>query len=392
MAETRTEMKTAAAKCKKVSIISFTEGGGKLSRRIMVYLQQKGYLCSGYQKMARAEKPDSDSRDHAAQAEKPDICVRDHDHAREDQIPPALLPVSSSLTEWTGEQFASAEILIFVGAAGIAVRASAPWIRDKFLDPAVLAVDEQGKFVIPLLSGHMGGANAFARMLADALHGIPVITTATDLHGCFAVDVFAREHGLWISDRKLAKEMSAEALRGGSIGIFSDISIKKEEFPGCSFEKAGKINLYLGIWKKEQWKEKIPQENTLQLVPKTLTLGIGCRKNIAPEDLKTQVMKGLEEWGIWPQAVKNVATIALKKEEKAILNLCAEMGWNLRWFSPEELMKAEGNFSYSAFVERTVGVGNVCERAAVLGAGAPLLFRKTAGEGITMAAAQEGNG
>lgn len=344
---------------KRAAIFAFTENGEQLAQRIAHKLQKQGYICTSYPKTMK------------------------------------------SLTAWTGEQFAVAQVLIFVGAAGIAVRAVACWVKDKFTDPAVVVVDEMGKFVIPLLSGHLGGANDFARMLAAYLCAVPVITTATDLHGCFAVDVFAREKGLWIADRRLAKEMSAAALEGKAMGFFYDHPLReiwtgkdrdkkdgneKEELPGFFPEQPGEINLYLGIWKKEKWQEKIPKDNTLQLVPKVLTLGVGCRRGIASEDLKQQVMEGLDEWGIWPCAVKRMATITLKKEEKALDELCQEMHWELCFFSPQELLAAQGEFSYSAFVEEITGVGNVCERAAVLGAGAPLLKKKTIKKGVTLAA------
>lgn len=335
---------------KETVVISFTEEGQKLSQKMINFLQKEGISCTGYYK------------------------------------------ISVPLTQWTGEQFLRAKALIFIGAAGIAVRALAPWIRDKFQDPAVLVVDEMGKFVIPVLSGHMGGANALARRLAEGIHAVPVITTATDLRGCFAVDDFAREKGFYLTDRKLAKIMSAQVLKGSPIGVFSDIPVRLEEMPGCHLGQPEKLNLYMGIWKKEKWKKEpwaefLSENNTLQLVPKCIVLGLGCRKDIAEEELKQQVMEGLGEWNIWPQAVKKLATINLKKEEKAILSLCGEMNWELCLFSSRELAAAEGKFSYSAFVEKTTGVGNVCERAAVLGAGSTLLLGKKIKKGITMAAA-----
>lgn len=100
--------------------------------------------------------------------------------------------VRNSLSAWAGEQMAARHALIFIGACGIAVRAIAPWIMDKLHDSPVLVADEMGKYVIPLLSGHVGGANELAVRLAGALGAIPVITTATDLHDSFAVDIFAK--------------------------------------------------------------------------------------------------------------------------------------------------------------------------------------------------------
>ena len=113
-----------------------------------------------------------------------------------------------SLADWTRKQFSQADCLVFVGACGIAVRAIAPFVKDKFADPAVLVIDEQGRFCISLLSGHVGGANAFANLCAQALGATPVITTATELNHAFAVDVFAKQNDLLLTDRLLAKQLS----------------------------------------------------------------------------------------------------------------------------------------------------------------------------------------
>ena len=109
---------------------------------------------------------------------------------------------------------------MFVGAAGIAVRLIAPWVQDKLKDPAVLVIDEQGRYAIPILSGHVGGCNELAEAAAQILGAEPVITTATDLRQAFAVDVFATENELVISDRELAKQISAAELRGEKNWLF----------------------------------------------------------------------------------------------------------------------------------------------------------------------------
>lgn len=112
------------------------------------------------------------------------------------------IAVQESVSVWAGEQMAAHHALVFVGACGIAVRAIAPWITDKLHDSPVLVMDEQGQYVIPLLSGHVGGANELAVRLAEELGAVPVITTATDLHGSFAVDLFAKRNDLWIHNRR----------------------------------------------------------------------------------------------------------------------------------------------------------------------------------------------
>ena len=138
-------------------------------------------------------------------------------------VPYQAVP-EGGLSEWTKGGFSADDALIFVGACGIAVRSIAPYVRDKFQDPAVVCVDEAGQFVIPLLSGHVGGANRLAEMVASGIGAVPVVTTATDVEKKFAVDVFAKDHGFVITDRKLAKEISADILAGEPVGVFSQIS------------------------------------------------------------------------------------------------------------------------------------------------------------------------
>ena len=127
------------------------------------------------------------------------------------------------------EAFRRCDLLVFVGASGIAVRKIAPYVRDKFQDPAVLCLDEYGRFVIPLLSGHVGGANAFARFLGRKLGAAVAISTATDLNRRFAVDVFAVQNGLRIGSREKAKRVSAALLRGEEVAFSSDFPLRDTE-------------------------------------------------------------------------------------------------------------------------------------------------------------------
>ena len=116
------------------------------------------------------------------------------------------------LDEWTAAQFAASDALIYIGAVGIAVRAIAPHCRSKAADPAVVVLDECGRFAVPLLSGHLGGANALARRLAAVCGAVPVITTATDLHGLFAVDEWAKRQGCIVADQELINLVSGALL------------------------------------------------------------------------------------------------------------------------------------------------------------------------------------
>ena len=127
-------------------------------------------------------------------------------------------PIHPPLADFVGPVFRWTEVMIFVSSCGIAVRAIAPHVRDKTADPAVVAIDETARFVVSLLSGHIGGANRWASELAAHLEALPVVTTATDVNGRFAVDAWAAEQGLHLGSRVAAKAVSA-AIRRGRVGI-----------------------------------------------------------------------------------------------------------------------------------------------------------------------------
>ena len=298
------------------------------------------------------------------------------------------------LSQWTGKMFAEKRAMIFVSATGIAVRAIAPWIRDKMTDPPVVTVDEGAQFVIPLLSGHVGGANELARHIADWLEAVPVITTATDVNGKFAVDLFASAYHMTIIDRKEAKNISAAVLEGKQIGVFSDLPIKKLP-DGFVMDRWCEENICITV-KDPSFPEK--KASYLRLVPRAVVLGVGCRRGTDPEFMKEKVFALLKEHGIDPAAVKAIASVDVKQDEPAVLGLkqvfdgeCLHQPCEQRFYTPEQLNQVPGDFKESAFVKKQIGVGNVCERSACA-AGGKLLVEKQAGDGITLAAALEWQG
>lgn len=306
----------------------------------------------------------------------------------------ALNSVHESLYDWVRREFGERDALIFVGAAGIAVRAIAPCVRIKSEDPAVLVIDEQGKYCIPILSGHIGGANELAELISAELHAIPVITTATDLNGKWAVDVFAAKNGLTILDMKKAKEVSARILSGESISVYMDKS--------CS-EIQGRLPKEVQLWRAKKEAERDLSEpdvavgifrnpswsKTLYLIPKAVVLGIGCRKGKAVEELERKMRQALKHSGIFLESVYKVSSIDLKKNEAGILELREKYGWEFETFSAEALEHTEGEFTGSGFVEQVTGVDNICERSAVCASeGGAVILAKQAGDGVTIAAAE----
>lgn len=274
----------------------------------------------------------------------------------------------------TGNLMKEYDALIFIGAAGIAVRAIAPYIKSKDIDPAVIVCDEMGKFVIPVLSGHIGGANRLACELAEEINAQPVITTATDINKVWAVDSWASENGFYIENIKNIKYISSALLRKESVGLDSDFKINgplPENISFGSFENGVVISPFL----KKTFK------NTLNIVPKCISLGIGCRKDTKLESIEELFVKS----GICPQAVREISTVDIKKDETALKEFADKLGVPLNFYTARELEMVEGDFSESEFVKKVAGVGNVCERAAAKGGG-KLILKKITGDGVTLAA------
>ncbi|WP_295616094.1 cobalt-precorrin 5A hydrolase [uncultured Intestinimonas sp.] len=282
------------------------------------------------------------------------------------------------LKGWTAERFPQVDGFVFVGACGIAVRAVAPLLRDKFTDPAVVAVDELGRFAVPLVSGHVGGANDLARRIAAATGGAPVVSTATDVNGLFAVDQWAAREGLYLDSRTAAKHISATLLAGEPVWLQSDIPIQGELPPGVR-RGTGPLGIYITAGTGEA-----PFGECLRLIPRILALGIGCRRGTPAERIGAAVDRALSGHGLSPRAVQGAYTIDRKGDEPGLLAFCRERELPLATYTAEELRRVPGAFTASPFVVSVTGVDNVCERAAVL-AGGELIVRKQAAEGVTVA-------
>lgn len=283
------------------------------------------------------------------------------------------------LTEWTAMAWAEAEALVFVGAAGIAVRAAAPHVRHKAQDPAVVVVDEGGRYAVPLLSGHLGGANDLARRIAALCGAEAVITTATDVRGLFAADAWARCQNCRVENPEAVKRVSAKVLAGGAAGICSPWPITGTPPPGAVPAAEEDCDVLVTLFRTER--------DCLRLVPAAAVLGVGCRRGAPREALEAAFEKLLADSGLSPLAFWKACSIDLKRKEPGLLAFCGAHGLEMETFSAGALRAVEGEFSASAFVERAAGVDNVCERSAVLGSGGALLWKKQAGGGVTMAAA-----
>lgn len=285
-----------------------------------------------------------------------------------------------SIRDCVGEWFNKVDAIVFISAAGIAVRSIAPFIKHKSVDLAVVVVDEKGKFSISLLSGHSGGANELAEKIGSMLGALPVVTTATDREGKFAVDDFARKNRLIIKNWELAKKIAVDILEGNKIGIYSEIVLEgkmPEELYLCSLSESKIIISY-----------RKQNDNILQLIPKIVAVGIGCRKNTSEDKIAFAINSCLKEENIMSEAVVMVSSINIKKEEKGITDYCKKMNLPFITYSAEELKNVYGDFASSDFVESITGVSNVCERSAVAASKGRLICKKKVYDGVTVALAE----
>lgn len=286
-----------------------------------------------------------------------------------------------TLANWTAAQFAQSDALVFVGAVGIAVRAIAPHCRSKATDPAVVVLDECGRFAIPLLSGHLGGANDLARRLAKACGAVPVITTATDANGVFAVDEWAKHQHCLVAEPARIKKVSGALLAGRTVHFASDWPIQGT--PPAGVEPAGdaaQASFALTI-------TPTMTSNALHIIPRIAVLGIGCKRGTPADKLAGAFAVFCAETKLAPQSIAAAASIDLKKDELGLAEFGQKQGWPVTFYTADELRAAPGQFAHSDFVQSITGVDNVCERAAVLTAGGPVWAHKWARDGVTFAVA-----
>lgn len=374
----------------QIDIMSFTRRGIELSAKIRdkILGEQEDYeVClytkyGKYQNLTGAERDTWNKQEQNAAGWKNPVYVKE------------------TIYDWMRTRFKQNRNgkktgVIWIGACGIAVRAMAPSLRDKLTDIPVLVVDEAGQFVIPVLSGHYGGANELAELLAKRIGAAPVITTATDVNHAFAVDVFAKENGLWIQNKEKIAEVSSKILDGKKIAIMTDGRVEgKIPESVCIYDKTrcGKTDVVISA--------RYPVKNipvsqiadSLWLIPRMIILGMGCKKGKSCGEIEQFVLETLAQEQISIQAVTALATIDLKKEEQGFIEFANKYGLDFLTYPKEVLKEVPGTFSGSAFVTQTVGVDNVCERAALAAcrkeeSQGRLLCKKKAKDGITLAVA-----
>ncbi len=273
------------------------------------------------------------------------------------------------------------ESFIFITAAGIVVRTIGPLIKDKKSDPAVIVLDENGKYAVGLLSGHLGGANERAREIAGFLKGEPVITTASDVNELTSIDLWARNNDLVIEHWKRLPRTGTLLLNKGSLNVYTDTDITlPNEFVKVADPAAADLLI--------THTKSFSSDSGLYLRPKNLVVGVGCNSGTSADEIEAAVRNVFDKYNFSFSSVRSIATIDLKAEEPGIKAFTKKCSFGLLSFRPEELNNVTG-VSWSDAAFRATKAKAVAEPAALLATGAEkLLVPKQKIGNVTVAVAE----
>ena len=285
----------------KINLISFTQNGSKVSNELIDLFENKDYDIYAVGKYPFGK----------------------------------IKALNKSVYEFCKDSFETkADAIIIIGALGIAVRAIAGNLKNKGCDPAVIVIDDKKNFVIPVISGHIGGANALSMIIAESIGAIPVITTATDVNKKFAIDSWAVENGCSIADISKIKYVSSAILRGEDVGLICDFPIEGKLPKGLKLGNMYKVGICISTCDK-----KISFKNTLNLIPKEYVIDIQFKENVPYDDFKDTIDRILDDEKISPLQIIAVSSEGLKCEN--IHKYCIEKKIELTNNKANEILRYE---------------------------------------------------
>lgn len=290
-------------------------------------------------------------------------------------------PIEGELNIFTGDLFFRHRTIVFIMATGIVVRCIAKHLNDKTVDPAIIVMDEKQKFVISLVSGHLGGANAITNEIAAKLNSTAVITTASDIQGLPSVDMIAKEHNLVIESMEDAKAISAMAVNGDKIAFRNESNISIPFY----FELENDTTQGLVIITNK--KSIDTNKPVARLIPKNIVIGIGSKRGVSTFDIISFINEQLSIYNINPKSIKCLTSIDIKSDEKGIIEAAAYYNVPNIFIPIAEIEEIETDFTASAFVKTQIGVSAVCEPAAFIAGGKEgrYISKKQSRDGITLA-------
>lgn len=328
-----------------------------------------------------------------------------------DPVPPGMIPFER-LRDVVGDVFHEFRAICFIMATGIVVRHIAPLLAHKASDPAVVVMDEKGRYAVSLLSGHQGGANRLTEHLARITGGQAVITTASDVEEKPALDLIARDFGMEIGNPAVLPRVARAILEDESLWVFDPEGLVTARLAGCAVVSLpGRKEGFDGTVRPDapDSLDAIPNplpegpgvlvtdrlvtagETCLVLRPRSLVVGLGCNRGTDPSELFDLLTGTFREAGLALRSIRNLASVDVKRDERAILEAARSLKRPVHFFKRQELDGVEVP-NPSAVVRKHLGVGSVCEAAALLSAQTDrLVVPKKKTRNVTLAVARAGS-
>lgn len=291
--------------------------------------------------------------------------------------------------------------IVFIGATGIAVRSIAPFLRGKDKDPAVVTLDDAGTYAISLLSGHLGGANALAGIIARCIGAKAIITTATDILRLPAIEDLTIAFDMAIEDIKKIKVVNSAIINGKKVIVVDSNAARrkamKTRFKDSPFlfrravpKKIAK-NGALAIVSSE-YKVRLPvgmAARAIVLRPKDISVGIGCRRGVSSREIETAIDQTFRNANVSKLCIKKLATVDIKRDERGLIAYAKKARLPIAFFTAFELGRIKPPSGESAYVKKWLGIGAVAEPAALKGSKAKRIWLKKKIHGrVTISAAK----
>lgn len=284
--------------------------------------------------------------------------------------------------------------IIAIMASGILIRSISDLIESKTSDPAVLNIDDNGKFVISMLSGHLGGANKLTNKIADLIDAIPVITTSTDVNNKLGIDVLANDLYLDIDNTKEILHFNKSILEGKEVSL----TINSDNGYDYLYKYLNNntlemnVSIYFSSRIKNGEIEAECDNHKINLIPRNVVFGIGCRRGKSSQEINKAIDIVLEELNMDKSRINYFSSAEIKKDEEGILELSENLNIPVNFVDLDKLKLFKSkDVQESEFVMSKFGIPGVCEPSALITAGydSELIYKKTAFDGVTISVALE---
>jgi cobalt-precorrin 5A hydrolase len=315
----------------------------------------------------------------------------------------SVVPLEAKFSDFIKDNYGKVDAFVAVMATGIIIRAVAPYLESKLTDPAVIGVDASGKFVISLLSGHYGGANELTKIISKGMGATAVITTASEVLGKQSVDELARKLHLTIQNPESLVAVNSAIVNGGKLVLvltgdaqipletIGCYEVKKAENCVQAFEIVNGFDAGIIVTREPLSIGKFVKPFTILKI-RNIVVGLGARKVSSQESIIEAINAALKRIDLPASRVNSFATVDIKRNSPPLIGAVETFGLPLEFLSVDALrsLSHKDLSPDSKMVQERIGVGGVCERAALIAAGknSKLILKKTKLNGVTVAVAE----